>query len=195
MKNKLVANLLAFLFFGGTLGGALFYYNFVDKPPVSSVTVGEECPNFIAKPYEVTGDTFLVSNDVYTLVKQRGKVCVINFWETWCQACIQELPEFNEIQVEYGEKVEVVAVVGTTSTIDFAANWMTEKKWKTYDAESDWVDFSLTFAYLPSDEGTKLGVSGLLPRTVIVDQAGVVVYEQDGSMTHQQLKELIDPLM
>ncbi len=195
IKNKLVANLLALLFFVGTLVGALCYYNFVDKPPVSSVTVGEECPNFIAKPYEVTGDTFSASNDVYTLVKQRGKVCVINFWETWCQGCIEELPEFNEIQVEYGDEVEVVAVVGTTSTIDVAAKWMTEKTWKTYDKESDWADFSLTFAYLPPDACKKLGCSGMLPRTIVVDREGVTVYEKDGKMTYQQLKELIDPLL
>ena len=29
------------------------------------------------------------------LAKKRGKVLVINFWATWCPACLHEMPSFN----------------------------------------------------------------------------------------------------
>ncbi len=191
-KWKIVANIAA----GVLLTGGLAYYNFIDKPSVSSVEVGKECPNFIAKPYQVddTG-VFTASNDVFTLVNQRGKVCVVNFWETWCQACVEELPEFNQIQVEYGDKVEIIAVAGQTSTLEDAATWMTNKGWSVYDSVSDWADFSLTFAYLPTATCKIMGVSGMLPRTVIVDQEGIVIHEQDGAMTHADLKNILDTVV
>ena len=40
-----------------------------------------------------------------------GKTYVINFWATWCKPCIEEMPHFERINSEYGEKnVEVVLV-------------------------------------------------------------------------------------
>lgn len=38
-----------------------------------------------------------------------GKVQVINFWATWCQPCVEELPYFEAVNDEYDE-VEVVLI-------------------------------------------------------------------------------------
>jgi len=35
----------------------------------------------------------------------------------------------------------------------------------------------------------------MLPRTVIVDQNGMVAHVQDGSMTHEALQEIIEGLL
>ncbi len=191
IKMKTVANIAAAFLMVGGLG----YYNFIDKPPVSSVAVGVECPNFIAKPFKQSNGVFSVSDDVFTLVKQRGKVCVVNFWETWCAACIKELPEFDEIQVHYGETVQVVALVGNTSTPAYATSWLNRQGWKEQDEDGDWTSFSLTLAYLPAADSVKMGCKGMLPRTVIVDEEGVVAFEQDGSMTYEQLQTVIDDLL
>ncbi len=177
------------------LGGSLVYYNFIDKAAESGVKKGNKCPDFAAQIYQIDGDNFSVGEEAFTLSEQIGKVCVVNFWETWCAACIQELPEFNQIQEEYEGKVEVLAVVGTTSTADYAAKWMSEKGWKALDKESEWTEFSLSFVYLPMETCTELGCSGMLPRTVIVDKSGIVAHEQDGSMTHSDLQNIIDELL
>ena len=195
--KKLNAKLLetvAWSVAGVVLCGALAYYNFVDKVP-QGLSVGTWCPDFTAQTYKVEGDTFSLSGTNFTLSEQRDKVCIVNFWETWCQACIEELPSFNQIQLEYGDKVEVVAVVGTTSQADFAAGWMSQKGWTVYDKESDWANFSLTFAYLPSAVCVDLGCLGMLPRTIIVDQKGIIAYAQDGSMTHEQLQTIVKSLL
>ncbi len=191
MTKRIIANIAAV----ALLGGSLVYYNFIDKPPESPVEVGVECPNFIAKPYMTKGTQFSASTDVFTLVKQRGKICIVNFWETWCAACVQEMPHFNQIQEEYEGAVEVVAIVGTTSTMDGAAKWMSNGGWKTYDKESDWTSFSLTFAYLPTADCKALGVSGMLPRTIIVDDQGVVAYAEDRSITYGELNGIVAELL
>lgn len=190
-KLGLIANIAA----GVLLVGALGYYNFIDKAPVSGAKKGNRCPDFEAQIYKVEGETFSVSEETFRLSGQIGKVCIVNFWETWCQACIEELPSFNQIKEEYGEKVEVVAIAGVTSTIDGAATWITNKGWTAFDKESDWTQFSLTFAYLPTANCQELGCGGMLPRTVIVDKSGIIAHEQDGSMTHEALQEIVEGLL
>jgi len=41
----------------------------------------------------------------------KGKVMVVDFWATWCEPCIAEIPEFNELQRKFaGKGVEVMGV-------------------------------------------------------------------------------------
>ncbi len=194
-KGKIVANVLATLLAVGTLGGGLYYYNFVDKAPESGVKAGNKCPDFTAQTFSVDGGEFSLDGEEFTLSAQIGKVCVVNFWETWCQACVEELPEFNEIQEDYEGKVEVIAIAGVTSTPEQATSWLNAEGWKSYDGVSEWSQFSLTFGYLPTATTTELGCSGMLPRTIIVNKSGNVAYEQDGAMRYDKLKEIIDELL
>lgn len=192
--NKKITEIVAWSVAGVVLVGALGYYNFIDKAPESGVKQGNRCPDFTAQTYAVDGDTFYLDGE-FTLSEQIGKVVVVNFWETWCQACVEELPEFDKIQVNYAEDVEVIAIAGVTSTTESAAAWMSEKGWHVFDEEHDWVDFSLKIGYLPTQVCTDMGCGGMLPRTIIVDKSGIVAFEVDGSMTYEKLSEIIESLL
>jgi thiol-disulfide isomerase/thioredoxin len=41
----------------------------------------------------------------------KGKVLVLDFWATWCEPCIMEIPKFNKMADEFkGKNVEVVGI-------------------------------------------------------------------------------------
>jgi thiol-disulfide isomerase/thioredoxin len=41
----------------------------------------------------------------------KGKILVVDFWATWCEPCIVEIPKFNKMADEYaGKDVEVVGI-------------------------------------------------------------------------------------
>ncbi|MCG6550909.1 MAG: TlpA family protein disulfide reductase [Candidatus Magnetominusculus sp. LBB02] len=64
--------------------------------------IGQTAPNFTLKTLD--GKDFSFS----TL---RGKAVLINFWATWCQPCVDELPSMNKLYLKYKQQgFEVVAV-------------------------------------------------------------------------------------
>lgn len=40
----------------------------------------------------------------------RGKIVILNFWTSWCEPCIVEMPSLSRLQKEMGSKVTVLAV-------------------------------------------------------------------------------------
>lgn len=146
-----------------------------DDTPVGK-EVGMRCPDFTVPLYGAEGGA-------YTLSEHRGKVRVLNFWATWCTPCVAELPHFERVQAEYGDRIDILAIHSDMITDDVQA---------FLDAEG----LVLTFAQDETGDVIKsLGGSTQLPMTVIVDQSGKIVYNKVGSMNEETLKSLIDPLL
>lgn len=40
----------------------------------------------------------------------RGKVVLLNFWATWCTACLAEIPELSALQDKLGDQVAIIGV-------------------------------------------------------------------------------------
>lgn len=115
---------------------------------------------------------------VYRSADHLGKVQVINFWATWCGPCVKELPYFDALQEKYADKVSVVAVHSDLVTEDVPA----------YLAP---LPYKIPFAL--DDEGVLTGFGGsmMLPHTVVLDENGVIIYNQVGSLTYEKLEEIV----
>ncbi len=60
-----------------------------------------------------TGDkiTFELSDGVLFSKQLNGKMVLLNFWATWCQPCIKEMPTFVNLQEKYKNNFIIVAVL------------------------------------------------------------------------------------
>ena len=136
--------------------------------------VGMTAPDFTVPLY---------NGEQFTLSEQRGKVVVVNFWATWCTPCCAELPYFDALYQELGESVSVVAIHSDLVTDDVAA----------YLSQ---YEYTLPFALDENGTAGKLlGVSTMLPHTIILDSNGVVTYNAAGSLTHEELEALVTQVM
>ena len=118
----------------------------------------------------------------FDLADTRGKVTVINFWATWCTPCVNELPYFEQLHQTYGEDVAIVAIHSSLVTDDV-------------DAYLALYDYTIPFALDESGIIESYGGSTMLPQTIVLDRAGVVVYNQVGSVTYEVLDSLVSPLL
>lgn len=134
----------------------------------------------------------LVFSDGKSSIKDyRGKVVVVNFWGTWCGPCKSELPHFNQLASEYSDEV-VFYMVHSTSNKSTAKGYI-----ETNLPNSEMV-FLYDLSLNPSDPYAfdmyydLLGGIGYYPRTVVIDEKGVITYAQDGVMSYDLLKSKID---
>ena len=121
--------------------------------------------NFInAMPPVMVPDTPFsdTGNVVHTLAEYRGKVILVNFWATWCQACVVEMPQLDELQRKLGSDVFAVLTISQTG----GDKSQTER----------FLD-SRGFGHLPrlTDDDRRLGRSfnqTMLPTSILIDAEG-----------------------
>jgi thiol-disulfide isomerase/thioredoxin len=50
----------------------------------------------------------------------KDKIVILDFWATWCEACVSEIPEFNKIEKDYSARG--VKVIGLAVQSEWAAD-------------------------------------------------------------------------
>ena len=188
MNRNKIFKIVAASVAGVALGGALIYYNFIDKVKTVEIN-GDEAPDFTVSTYEVVDGSFTTGGS-FTLSEQTNLV-VINFWETWCGPCKEELPHFNKLQKNYPGFVEVVVLssygASITTPADHTINWLNANK----ESEAKgWSDFVFTFGQYDVDAYDvylNYGFTAGVPSTVIVED-GKIVYTKTGKMEYDELE-------
>jgi ferredoxin len=121
-----------------------------------------------------------------------GRVTVINFWYTTCGPCVAELPYFDDVARRYADEVTVVAVHGMFPST--APKFITE----------EYPDSPIVFLsdFIPEKENaTELdrtgyytmlgGVNNAYPRTVIVDENGIITHIFPGAVHLEELENAV----
>ncbi|MGI8467591.1 MAG: TlpA family protein disulfide reductase [Pyrinomonadaceae bacterium] len=116
----------------------------------------------------------------YNLEKLRGKIVVINLWETFCPPSITEMPELNALVEKYKDK-EIVFLAPAPDEKAVLEGFL-QKHPFSYQVLPN--GFNIIKQYAPhkksDDLQKKSGFIMLLPTHLVIDQTGVVTYHEWG---------------
>ena len=162
-------------------------YSGIIYPSISGLTIGSDVGDIC-----INQNLNLIKSDgVFSVLENRGKVTVLNFWFTTCGPCVQELPYFNAIAREYQDALTVVA-------IHEAGKYANDPEGvRTFITNSGWDNWQVVFAYddILSPYYTALGGKEAFPTTIIVDQNGVVSFIKPGPIKEDDLRAQIELLI
>ena len=114
----------------------------------------------------------------YKLSDFRGKPVIVNFWASWCGPCKMEMPDFDELYKEYGEKINFLMVNmtdGQQETKDKAWSHISASGY-TFPVYYD-TEMEAAYAY---------GVSSI-PATYFIDSEGYPVVYGVGALDKETL--------
>lgn len=115
-----------------------------------------------------------------------GKPIIINFWATWCPPCQAELPYFDAASKFYQDKIQflmVDLVDGSYETEDSTIQFVEENR------------YSFPLFFDSYGEGSDAYEITAIPLTVAINSHGQIVTTHLGSMTQEELMELINQLL
>lgn len=124
------------------------------------------------------------------LTAASGHVRVFNFWATWCQPCIVELPHLARLQKERPE-VEVMLVsldhvsIGTGPVLGFLKSRELYLQSFMLDAEDPAMAMSEVYHDFPA----------AIPVTLVIDAQGEISKAFHRGVTYADLTEAVDEAM
>lgn len=116
-----------------------------------------------------------------------GKLRLINVWATWCGPCIQEFPDFVEMDRMYGQRnFEFISLSADLPAAKTQALKMLTK-WEASN-QNYIIDFEDKYALI---EAVHPDWNGSLPFSILLAPGGEVVWMHEGSIEPLALKKAI----
>lgn len=130
--------------------------------------------------YDVDGNAVRVAD------LPKGRVCVINYWATWCPQCVDEFPDLARIYQAYGDRVSFVFLDSTDGQRETTGKVRDFLDKGGYDVPV-YYDSHMNF-------GTDYQIE-YLPTTLIVDADGAIVAASVGRVDPAALTSRLDQLL
>ena len=95
-----------------------------------------------------------------------GRVAIVNLWATWCPPCIAEMPSFQKLYRDYGERVDFYFV--SSEDPERLQRFMEKNQYELP-------------VYLPRTAGPEELQTNSLPTTYVISKTGELVVQESGS--------------
>lgn len=124
-----------------------------------------------------------LSGRIVSLSENRGKVILVDFWATWCPACVSELPAMKELYRRFfGPNFDILAVTVDETDPTTVAQFVARRR----------IDYRVLFG--DAETSRNYGIWGL-PAKFLINQRGVVYRKYIGKADAQELQSDIDKLI
>ncbi|MCU7939762.1 MAG: TlpA family protein disulfide reductase [gamma proteobacterium symbiont of Bathyaustriella thionipta] len=144
----------------------LFVFIYLSNSVIAMGTLETIHNNKNIASFELKG----IDNHIYRLSDYQGKVVLVNFWASWCPACIQELPSMQRLEKVFTDQpFEIVAI-----------NVSEVKKKVIYQAKLNHMNFTVLLD--PESKTLKQWRAKILPTSYIIDKKGHIRYLAQGPL-------------
>ena len=137
MKNKFCRDVLSLTFI--TL---LFLHSPAQQ---KALKIGDTVPE------EIWTATFSIVNSpekTTTLTKDRDKLILLDFWATWCSACLKNFPKMEALEKQFGDQLKIVPVTKESrATLDQFFATKNGQRYRQLISVADDKMFSTAFPY------------------------------------------------
>lgn len=103
----------------------------------------------------------------------RGKPLLIDFWATWCEPCVSSMPKLASLYQQTRDKGLVLLTIDKDEDAEDATHFLAKNHY-------GWANF-----HDDGDVGKAFGEHFGIPRTVLIDATGKIVYDRSGANDDQ----------
>jgi len=128
-----------------------------------------------------------MDEESHQLQQYRGKVILLNFWDTWCPPCRREMPSMERLHQSMGESDFKVIAINQMEDMDHVF---------AYTGQLE-VDPTFTILFDSDSSVSRRYAAKGLPTTYLIDKRGVIRYRAIGGreFDHPKVIELIKGLL
>ena len=141
--------------------------------------VGEPAPDLTFLAFDGSGES--------TLESLEGNVVVLNFWASWCDPCLEEMPAFDAVHRANPGDVRIIGVNIKNDRVENANQFLLETGVTYQIARDGGGDHQL---YGPIEQA--LGIGGSYPVTVFIRPDGVIESITVGPMLEPEILDAIE---
>jgi peroxiredoxin len=153
-------------------GGISQGFSSVLPTPIPDLAAsGNPAPDFTAQ--SVDGRTV-------SLGDYRGQVVIVNFWTTWCPACVEEMPVLQDVHRRYADRGVVVLAVDIGESKSEVQRYLNAN------------DLDLTVLLDSREQIAAIYNIRSIPTTYIIDPQGEIDDMHYGSASAAQLDQYIN---
>jgi thiol-disulfide isomerase/thioredoxin len=147
-------------------------------------TTGAACPAG-AKKAPLTFTINDMNGKKVDLAAYKGKVVLLDFWATWCGPCKAEIPNFVDLQKQYGSKGLAVLGVSVDDTVD---------KLKPFAAEFK-MNYPVLVGLGRDDVQDAFGPLYGIPTTFLISRDGRICRKNTGIQGREKYERDIKALL
>ncbi len=145
------------------------------RPLLKETAQRKQAPDFALKD---------AGGKVVHLADYRGKVVVLDFWATWCNPCVVEIPWFQEFQRKYKDRG--FAVLGVS---------MDDDGWKVINPFVREKKINYRIVLGDDKTGDQYGGLEALPTTFVIDRNGRIAAVHVGLTGKKDFEDAIEKLL